>query len=185
MKRTHAVTVSMVLGLFLGFPALANEPGSPPSRTEKCSVEIKNPLTDAQKSKMGKITDQFDLETASLKAQLRVAHRQLFELLGNNEIDHSVAQSLETKIDSLRSEIGKSRLKMMLAMHDVLTPEQRAEMKSHMPPPPAPMLEMMPPLGVPGRFVHSGPFPPMLSPCSPMPIGLPGMPPPPFQQWDD
>lgn len=185
MKLTHAVTVSMILGLFLGPPALANEPGSPPARTEKCSVEIKNPLSDAQKSKMGKITDQFDLETASLKAQLRVAHRQLFELLGNNEIDHSVAQSLETKIDSLRSEIGKSRLKMMLAMHDVLTPEQRADMKSHMPPLPPPIPGMMPPFGGHGRFVHSGPFPSILSPCLPMSIGLPGMPPPPFPQWDD
>lgn len=185
MKLTHAITVSMVLGLFLGFPALANESGSQPSRTGKCSVEINNPLTDAQKVKMGTIADEFDLETANLQAQLRVAHRQLFELLGNNEIDHNVAQNIETKIDSLRSEIGKSRIKMMLAMHDVFTPEQRAEMKTHMPPLPPPMPGMMPPFGGHGRFVHNGPFPSMLSPCLPMSIGLPGMPPPPFPQWDD
>lgn len=179
MKFTHTIAISMVVGMLFGLPALANEPGSVPPPT--ACVATKNPLSDAQKRQMGEITDQFELQTAVPRAQLKVAKRQLFELLGNDEIDHKAALALQTKVDSLHANIATVRLNMMLAMHDVLTPVQRSEFKSKIAlRPPCPMGGIMPPPDGHLPLGHCGPGQGMQPPFSPMSAGLPGLPPPPF-----
>lgn len=95
----------------------------------RCEVEVpKNPISDAQRQKLHALRDQFILDTAQTKAQLRVSEDQLHELLSASTIDKSAALSLQSKINSLRGSLADAHLKLKLAMTDVFTPEQRAEM---------------------------------------------------------
>lgn len=86
-------------------------------------------LTDDQKSRLGKIKDDYTLSTATKSADLKVAMRQLFENIRSGNPDKSAALASQDKINGLKGELAKARLNMMLASSDVFTPEQKAQMK--------------------------------------------------------
>jgi Spy/CpxP family protein refolding chaperone len=89
----------------------------------------KNPITDEQRTKLGAIKDQYELDTAQSKAQLKVSQRQLRQMLMAPSVDKSAALSLQGKINTLRASLSDAKLKMMLASSDVFTPEQKAAFK--------------------------------------------------------
>lgn len=86
-------------------------------------------LSDEQKSKLSSLKNQFILDTATKKAELKVAKNQLREEMGKTSIDKSAAMGLQSKISSLSGELASARLNMMIAAADVLTPEQREAFK--------------------------------------------------------
>ncbi len=86
-------------------------------------------MTDDQKSKLSTLKNQYILDTATKKAELKVAKNQLREELGKTSIDKSAAQTLQSKISSLKGDLASSRLNMMIAAADVFTPEQREAFK--------------------------------------------------------
>lgn len=86
-------------------------------------------MTDEQKSKLSSLKNQYILDTATKKAELKVASNQLREEMGKSSIDKSAAQGLQSKINSLRGELASARLNMLLAAADVFTPEQREAFK--------------------------------------------------------
>lgn len=94
------------------------------------SAAPEHPLSADQKNKLSALRDQFDLDTAQPKAQLRVAQRQLRRAITADAVDKKAALDLQSKINTLRSSLANARLSMMLASSDIFTPEQRAEMKS-------------------------------------------------------
>jgi len=86
-------------------------------------------MTDDQKSKLSSLKNQYILDTATKKAELKVASNQLREELGKTSIDKSAAQGLQGKISSLKGDLASARLNMMIAAADVFTPEQREAFK--------------------------------------------------------
>lgn len=88
-----------------------------------------SPLSAEQKSKLGQLRDQYVLSTATKKAELQVASRQLKETMHGTTVDKSAALSLQSKINGLKGELSTARLNMMLASSDVFTPEQREQMQ--------------------------------------------------------
>lgn len=89
-------------------------------------------LTPEQKEKLGAIRDQFTLDTATKKAQLKVQMHQLRELMGKPTIDKQAVLSLNDKVSALKADLSKARLQMMLASSDVFTPEQREQIRERM-----------------------------------------------------
>jgi len=89
----------------------------------------KNPITDEQRTRLGAIKDQYELDTAQPKAQLKVSQRQLRQMLTASTVDKTAALSLQGKINSLRASLSDAKLKMMLATSDVFTAEQKEAFK--------------------------------------------------------
>lgn len=86
-------------------------------------------LKASQKALLGKIRDEFTLSTAPKEAELKVAMRQLMELLHSDTVDKQAALALQSKINTLKADLSTARLNMMLASGEVFTPEQKAKMK--------------------------------------------------------
>lgn len=86
-------------------------------------------MSDDQKSKLASLKNQYILDTATKKAELKVAKNQLREEMGKTSIDKSAAMGLQSKISSLRGDLSSARLSMMIAAADVFTPEQREAFK--------------------------------------------------------
>ncbi|MBX9688773.1 MAG: Spy/CpxP family protein refolding chaperone [Candidatus Obscuribacterales bacterium] len=101
--------------------------GAKASCAGKGCFDSKLKPTDEQRQKLGDLRNQFTLSTASKKAELEVAQRQLRDLLGKATIDKQAALDLQGKINGLRADLSNARLSMMLSASDVFTPEQRAE----------------------------------------------------------
>jgi hypothetical protein len=129
--------------------------------------EAKSRLTDGQRKSISELSNKFDLENAQTLAQLKVSQRQLYEILASSNVDRQTASALQNKINSLNGTISTARLNLLLAISEILTPEQKQEM-ARRPLPPMPFEFARPPLAMPG-------FPPpgISSPLSVMPPALP------------
>lgn len=132
-----AISTLMGALLICVSPALAQEvPQSDAKLIGQAQVQAtvpdgpKNPITDEQRTKLGAIKDQFELDTAQSKAQLKVSQRQLRQMLMAPTVDKSSALSLQGKINTLRASLSDAKLKMMLATSDVFTAEQKAAFKN-------------------------------------------------------
>lgn len=96
----------------------------------RVQVDPKFQITDEQRTKLSALRDQYILDTANQKAQLKVAKHQLRRTLSQSTIDKSAAMSLQSKINGLKSDLSNARLSMKLAAADVFTAEQRAQFQS-------------------------------------------------------
>lgn len=97
---------------------------------ERGAPECGNPITfsDAQLEKLAGLKDNFDLNTAEKKAQLRSFYRQMHELMTEANIDRQKISDLHQRINTLKSDLSNARLAYMMDRAEVLTPEQRKEM---------------------------------------------------------
>lgn len=114
-------------------PAFAKE-GAPTEAGSVTTTQVRThharfKLTDDQKSKLSSLKNQYILDTATKKAELKVARNQLKEVMTKDSIDKGAAQGLQSKISGLKGELASARLNMMLAASDIFTPEQRAAFK--------------------------------------------------------
>jgi Spy/CpxP family protein refolding chaperone len=89
-------------------------------------------LSDSQLEKLRTLKDQAKLDTAQRKAQLKVYKHELFDLISKPSVDKEAALSLNTKINALKTELSNARLNFMLAAGDILTPEQKEQMRHRM-----------------------------------------------------
>jgi len=85
-------------------------------------------LSDEQRQKLKELKNQYTLDTALKKAQLKVQQSQLFDLLRKPKVDKQEVLALHAKVNSLRTELSDARLNFVLAANDVFTPEQREQM---------------------------------------------------------
>jgi len=85
-------------------------------------------LSDEQRQKLRALKDQYTLDTAMRKAQLKVQRGQLFDLLRKPKVDKQEVLALNAKLNSLRTELSDARMNFILAANDVFTPEQKEQM---------------------------------------------------------
>ncbi len=129
-------TLALATAFVIGAPVLAQtatlaaDTGSGATTSLRAERRAKFNFTDDQKKKMGELRDRYALDTATKKAELQIAQRQLRESLKETAVDKGAALGLQSKINGLRSDLSNARLNMMLAMSDVFTPEQKEQMKS-------------------------------------------------------
>lgn len=89
-------------------------------------------MSEEQQTKLRALKDQFSVQTAEKKAQLKADQHKLFELMSQATIDRGAVSSLHAKVNSLRTELSDARLNHMLSVSEVFTPEQRAQMRKRM-----------------------------------------------------
>ncbi len=113
-------------------PAFAKD-GAPPESGSVTQTQVRTharfQFTEDQKGKLSSLKNQYILDTATKKAELKVARNQLKETMSKDSIDKGAAQGLQSKISGLKGELASARLNMMLACADIFTPEQRAAFK--------------------------------------------------------
>jgi periplasmic protein CpxP/Spy len=96
----------------------------------RVQLDPKLRMTDEQRQKLFALRNQYILDTANQKAQLKVAKSELRQTMSETTINKSAAQSLQSKINGLKSDLSNARLTMRLAAADVFTPEQREQFQS-------------------------------------------------------
>lgn len=89
-------------------------------------------LTADQKSKIEALKTASKSQIQPLREQLKASKQQLRSLMSASSIDRSAAESLFDQIQSQENSIKKIRFNNMLSMTSILTPEQRAEIKTQM-----------------------------------------------------
>jgi Spy/CpxP family protein refolding chaperone len=89
-------------------------------------------LSEDQLLKLRALKDQFSVDTAQKKAQLKVLKHQLFDKMSAASVNKSEVLALNTQINALKADLSNQRVSFMLAAGDVFTPEQRAAFRSRM-----------------------------------------------------
>ena len=89
-------------------------------------------FTDEQLEKIHVIKTKYADSGASRMTELHKLHRQLGDALSQVKIDTAEVQSLQAKLSELESQAGQARVQMMIELHDLLTVEQRQQMRRHM-----------------------------------------------------
>ena len=89
-------------------------------------------------------------EMRTLSSKMQEAAKNQAELMGQDSPNEEAVMKGVDEIAKIRAEIGRIRMKQMLAIQKILTPEQRAKMREK-------MKEQMEKRGVPGaRMKHKG-----------------------------
>ena len=113
--------------LLLPALALAQPPGPPPMERFE---ELK--LTDAQRAKIETLRDAERRKTIRLDADARIAEMDLEDAI---DAEGEVAPLVD-RVADLRRQILAARVATRVAVRAILTPEQRAKLKSMRPPGP-------------------------------------------------
>ncbi len=150
----------------LGSPAMAQEEMEVAMRLGDVD-RLSQPLglTDAQRTKLRDIVIAHTREQLKLKGQLDLQRFELQVLLDQPTADAARTTAQAESVASLRSALELDRVKMMLDVKGVLTPEQQLKMRQQRPPgPPRPGMMMPgrpggPPPGGPGGFPPGEPPP--------------------------
>lgn len=127
MRLLHSLALGALL--FLSTPVLAQESPTtvePAVAQARVSLDPSLKVTTDQREKLMSLRNQYILDTATKKAELKVAKSQLRAVFKKPTIDRATATSLQTKINSLTSDLSTARLNLKLAAADVFTVEQRA-----------------------------------------------------------
>lgn len=86
-------------------------------------------LSDEQYEKMYGIKNQFLDQVGPKMLEVRTLERHLKDVLTSPSLDAGKAKSLQSKINALKSDLANAKLENKLAMLDVLTAEQRKEIR--------------------------------------------------------
>jgi Spy/CpxP family protein refolding chaperone len=135
MRRSFWVAaVTGVLGL--GAVAFAARPDAPeqdsgrPGRPDAGQIEKGAGLTDAQITQLRKLRQDERKQAIRRRADLRIAHMELNELLEAPTVDEkAVALKLKALNDLQAAEL-KARVDNRLAMRKIVTPEQLEKLRS-------------------------------------------------------
>lgn len=135
----------VLAGLVIAAPALAanssTTDGAKPSfskKTEGCAdgacerSGAKAGFSDEQLEKMSKLRNEFLDSTASKRAEIDSLHRQMKDLFKAENIDRAKALELQSKMDSVKADLSKSKLNLRLDQLALLTPEQKQAMRHRM-----------------------------------------------------
>jgi hypothetical protein len=86
-------------------------------------------FTDEQLQRMMELRDEHRIATASQHAELAALSHKLSLLLTADSLDRKEISSIQAKIDSLRSELGKVNAKFAVDSAEILTPDQRQKLR--------------------------------------------------------
>jgi Spy/CpxP family protein refolding chaperone len=86
-------------------------------------------LSDDQLEKLRALKDQYSVATSTKKAELKSLRSQEFEALSKPTVERDSLMAIQSKINSLQSELGNARVSMMADASGIFTPEQRQEMR--------------------------------------------------------
>lgn len=143
MKQVINVALA---SLFIAAPALAVDSGARsgaetgrPLTAKKlecggapCERAGKIQFTDSQLEKMSALKNQFMDKSGARFAELGSLHRQLKDVLSQPTIDRSKAESLQAKINTIKSDLSMDKLNLRIEEIGILTPEQREIMHHRM-----------------------------------------------------
>lgn len=105
--------------------------GSPGGPADKFGFESLG-LSDEQLEKFIVLKGQYEVSTAGKKAELKQKMRQMMNLLTDKDTDKQKALSLQTEINTLRSDLANSRVNFMLDASALMTPEQKKQIRHKM-----------------------------------------------------
>lgn len=135
---------AVIVSLLLAAPVLAADNGTvngadggrmlAQSKTESSGRSFHHgpKMSDSQLEKIASLKNQFLDKTASERTELGSLHRQLKEVLSQNSIDRSKAESIQAKINSVKGDLSTAKLDLRMDEIANLTPEQREQMHRHM-----------------------------------------------------
>jgi Spy/CpxP family protein refolding chaperone len=149
MTRIGAALRAAALGLALGCPglALAQEPGPPPrppgDEPPRFERHHRGPppfedvlerhadrlgLDEATRAKVRAVAEAARPEGDRLREDLHAAHGEMRALLGQDAPDEAAVLAQAERIGAAETALQKQRLRTMLEIRALLTPEQRAEL---------------------------------------------------------
>ena len=89
-------------------------------------------LTDEQLVKLVSIKSDYAVNTAKQKAELETNKKKMIILMTEPKLDKAAILALNEKIDSLKTSLTDARVNQMLTVMNVMTPNQREQMRHHM-----------------------------------------------------
>jgi len=127
------LSLAILSSLFLSAAALARPPfGGPPGHhgpeglVEEHAERLG--LDDETRAAIRAIVDESHERAAELHEDHRQARRALRDLLSQDSPDEAAVMQQAERLGAIETEMTKHRLKTMLRIHALLTPEQRKEM---------------------------------------------------------
>jgi Spy/CpxP family protein refolding chaperone len=134
--RMLAASLAMVAVTAMSGIAMAQEvtpEESAGTMLAQAQVQTSRPkMSDEQILKLRALKDQFSIDTAQKKAQLKALKHQLFDKMSAPAVNKAEVVALNGQINSLKTDLSNARLNFMLAAGDVFTPEQKAAFRSRM-----------------------------------------------------
>ena len=93
---------------------------------------VKLGLTDEQMSQLVSLKSEYEINIAKQKAELQANMKKMILLMTAPKVDDKAILSLNEKINSLKTSLADARVNQMLNVMNVMTPEQREQMRHHM-----------------------------------------------------
>lgn len=137
MKRASLLLVSIFAGVLWTAQALASPPGfgprgggpGPDPAGFLAHHAERLGLDESTTRSIEALVDASRERADALREQLRAAHDELHTLLSVDAPDESAVMAQAEVIGGLETELHKERLRALLKIHALLTPEQRAELQ--------------------------------------------------------
>jgi periplasmic protein CpxP/Spy len=145
LRRISALTLLMLsLGSTAAFAApnpqqslrqysdeIAQQAGQKPGRGNPERVFEQLGLTDAQKAKLKSIRDQYQPQLTTQRQAFQQAQKELRTLMTSNA-DQSQILEKRTQVMAIKQKLDDLHFQSMLAMREVLTPQQRTQLEQLM-----------------------------------------------------
>jgi hypothetical protein len=132
MKNHLALLVACGIACIVS-PAFAKEtniPVNPMTMSETFAEKHPSPgFSDEQLERVHAIKVKYDDLNDARDLQLQKLYRQIFESLNQQNLDKANLLALQNKINSLEAAAANDDLQMMIDLHDVLTAEQRTNLR--------------------------------------------------------
>jgi len=133
MSRSFWVAVVGILGVgavaFAARPEATQESGRP-GRPDGGQMERAAGLTDAQIAQLRKIRQEDQKQAIRRRADMRIAHMELNELLDASTIDEKAVAVKVKALSDLQAAALKARVDQRLAMRKIVSAEQLEKLRS-------------------------------------------------------
>jgi Spy/CpxP family protein refolding chaperone len=140
MKRSYALATAFALVALTGVLSLstsawARSPRQGADRMTRMEEKIDAlNLEDATRTAIHKAIDEGRLAQDAIRSQLHQAHRDLRAMLQQDSPDETAVLAQSEVIGGFETEHRKQALRTLLTIQSLLTPEQRASLRTTMPP---------------------------------------------------
>jgi Spy/CpxP family protein refolding chaperone len=141
MKKTATIIGTIVLVAALAMPIFAHDRGwgkgrgvgiAPEGTQAPCWEAIPN-LTPEQSAKLQELRQQRDKEALPLRNDLVAKKAELRDLWLQSEPDEAAIKVKQQEINDLRTKLQDTMTEYRLEAGKIITPEQRAQLRSAMP----------------------------------------------------